>query len=51
MKACKFDVLREVLESVVVPSIMYDMEVTAWSEKEIGKGVMISSELMHSVWM
>ena len=37
MRACKYDVLREVWKSVAVPSIMYGMDVTAWSEKDIDK--------------
>ena len=37
MRASKYDVLREVWKSVAVPSIMYGMDVTAWSESEIGK--------------
>ena len=29
MRASKYDVLREIWESVVVPSILYDMDVIA----------------------
>lgn len=32
MRSCKYDVLREVLKSVTVPSVMYGMEATAWNE-------------------
>ena len=35
MRACKYDVLREVWKSVAVPSVMYGMEVFAWNESEI----------------
>ena len=37
MRACKNDMLRGVWKSVAVPSIMYGMDVTAWSKKEINK--------------
>ena len=37
MRASKYDVLREIRKSVAVPSIIYGMEVIAWSEKEIDK--------------
>ncbi len=37
MRACKYDVLREVWKSVAVPSVMYGMEVLAWNENEIDK--------------
>ena len=37
MRACKYDVLREVWKSVAVPSIMYGMDVVAWNESEIEK--------------
>ena len=41
MRAGIYDVLREIWKSVAVPSIMYGMEVIAWSEKEIDKGAPI----------
>ena len=37
MRASKYDVLREIWKSVAVSSVMYGMEVIAWSEKEIDK--------------
>ena len=37
MRASKYDVLREVWKSVVVPSIMYGMDVIAWNESEIDR--------------
>ena len=37
MRACKYDVLREVWKSVAVPSVMYGMNVVTWKEGEIGK--------------
>ena len=37
MRACKYDVVREVWKSVAVPSIMYGMEVIVWNESEIDK--------------
>ena len=37
MRASKYDVLREIWKSVVVPSVMYDIEVIAWGEKKINK--------------
>ena len=37
MRACKYDVLREVWKSVSVPSVMYGMNVVAWNESEIEK--------------
>ncbi|XP_050694867.1 uncharacterized protein LOC126984800 isoform X3 [Eriocheir sinensis] len=37
MRACKYDVLREVWKSVAVPSVMYGMEVITWSELEMDK--------------
>ena len=37
MRSCKYDILREVWKSVAVPSIMYGMDVMAWSAKEISQ--------------
>ena len=37
MRACKYEVLREVWKSVAVPSIMYGMDVMVWNESEIDK--------------
>ena len=37
MRACKYDVLREVWKSVAVPSVMYGMEVIAWNQNEIDR--------------
>ena len=37
MRACKYDVLREVWKSVAVPSVMYGMEVLSWNESEVDK--------------
>ena len=37
MRACKYDVLREVWKSVAVPSVMYGMNVVPWNESEIEK--------------
>ena len=37
MRACKYEVLRDVWKSVAVPGIMYGMDVIAWKEKEIAK--------------
>ena len=37
MRASKYDKLREIWKSVAVPSVMYGMEVIAWSESEIDK--------------
>ena len=37
MRACKYEVLREVWKSVAVPSVMYGMNVVTWNENEIGK--------------
>ena len=37
MRASNYDVLRELWKSVAVSSVMYGMEVIAWSEKEIDK--------------
>ena len=37
MKASKYDVLREAWKSVVVPSIMYNMDVIAYKESEIDR--------------
>ena len=37
MRACKYDVLREVWKSVAVPSVMYGMNVVAWNESELAK--------------
>ena len=34
MRASKYDVLRDVWKSVAVPSIMYGMDVMAWSEND-----------------
>ena len=37
MRASKYDVLQEIWKSVAVLSVMYGMEVIAWSEKKINK--------------
>ena len=37
MRANKYDVLREIWKNVAVSSVMYVMEVIAWSETEIDK--------------
>ena len=37
MRACKYDVLREVWKSVAVPSVMYGINVVPWNESEIEK--------------
>lgn len=37
VRACKYEVVREVWKSVSVPSVMYGMEVLAWTEGEVDK--------------
>ena len=37
MRACKYELLREVWKRVAFPSIMYGMDVMAWNESEIEK--------------
>ena len=34
MRASEYDVLQEIWKSVAVPSVMYSMEVIAWSERD-----------------
>ena len=37
LRACKYEVLREVWKSVAVPSVMYGMDVIPWNENEINR--------------
>lgn len=47
MRACKFEVLKEVWRRMVVPSIMYGMDVMVWNESYINKLEVVENRVVR----